>query len=898
MKKIKMTKAEAAVLRFLTAADGLDVAIAFLLALVTGGLLCLWAFPALHPDTWGAAAVASAVRPPETPVAGLWTFVARGVCRLFGQNGGFAALGFAGRVAGGVFAGLVYLLLRGLLATRVALRPQELAPVTFRLRLFAAAGALVFAFSDPVWRLTQFFSNDLFHLLLAALALCCFGVFQRRGGFTWYCLTYVFSGVLAAETPVGVIFACGFFVANEIMKYRARQATRVVRAYGFEDEEPLDGETEGMAAAAAMGVAMGGVDRSAKDDFDDVGDVFEDEVAEEVDRATTGLENWAFGVFFFTAFIATLFIDAWSFRALGGMAVKSLGAWDYPVALVGAWTGQFRAVIGTDDFLAAVSFSVVPFIIAYVLMPLATGPKSRLAFPIGWLMLFLGLASFTQLGPFAKCWYWAWDYGRASTPSGVVQTVLAFFGAGTVTAALQVACCGCRKRVKGVDTLALEESRAHVLMRVFGFLVLVCATLAVLGVSVCGRRQALVRSRLSLMWDYVRLTADHVKDLRWVFTDGSFDDALGIELRARGQNQTGLVSVMSGHKPYETYLRVRTAADIEDKPMLEAGGGEALRFWVNEKPEHLRASAVQVGFEALKRCRTDHPRPAGLAMRVPVNPDDGIAFDNADGATQLFSEQALQLASRPGGAFAGFDRGVAEKFDFMLWRLARMAEQRALAFARRDDAKNMGEQRDFARALDGANLSARILDSKLERLKPAEGVVLTPREGLWVSLKRADFELARRYAVMVVRTQPEDVDANFALGMWALEAREYMRAVRYLQVVLQQKPNEPTVLNNLALAYMRLNFFTEAIEHAERAVKLFPESEELKRNLANIRKAREEYAAKEKAEAEEKAAAAKKQGEARPVTYEPGASAPGSQRVVRPIEAPSADKPAEPAKTR
>ena len=885
--KMRLTKAEAAVLRFVSAADATDVLIAGMLAVVTGGLLSLWAFPALHPDTWGAAAVAAAVRPPETPVAGLWTFLARGVCGLFGQNAGFMALGIVGRVAGGVFAGLVYLLLRGLLATRIALRPQELVPVTFRLRLFAAAGALVFAFSDPVWRLTQFFSNDLFHLLLAALALCCFGVFQRRGGFTWYCLTYVFSGILAAETPVGVIFACGFFVAHEILKYRARQATRVVRAYGFEDEEPLEGENP---ALTAMGEAT--VDKSAKDDFDDVGAVFEDEVAEEVDRATTGLENWAFGVFFFTAFIATLFVDAWSFRALGGMAVKSLGAWDYPVALVGAWTGQFRAVIGTDDFLAAVSFSVVPFVIAYVLMPLATGSKSRLAFPLGWLMLFLGLASFTQLGPFSKFWYWAWDYGRASTPSGIVQTVLAFFGAGTVTIALQTACCGCRRRVKGVDTLALEESRAHALMRVFGFVVLVAVTAAMLAVSACGRRQALVRSRLSLMWDYVRLTADHVKDARWVFTDGSYDDALGIELHARGQNQTGLVSVMSGHQPYETYLRLRTAADAEDKPMLEAGGGEALRFFVNEKAGHLRASAVQVGFEALKRCRTEHPRPAGLAMRVSGSPDEDLAFDRFNGDAQAFSELAVQLASRPGGAFAGFDRSVAEKFDFMLWRLARMSEQRALAFARRDDMKNRDVQRDFARAIDGVNQSVRILDSKLERMKPAEGVVLTPREGLWVSLKRADFDLARRYAVMVVRTYPDDVDANFALGMWALETREYMSAVRHLQTVLKQKPNEPTVLNNLALAYMKLNFFTEAIEHAERAVKLFPESKDLKRNLENILRTRDEVVEKERIEAAEKRAAAEKKSPQDPNTYEPGASTPGGAKQVRPIEAPGAANPA------
>lgn len=841
MKNTRFTVDEIKSLKFLSASDATDFIIAGAIALIVGVLLSVWAYPNLHPEVWGEAAVAAGIRPPEVPVNGLWTVFARGICQLMGQSEGFAALGVVGRLAGGVFAGLVYLLMRSVLASRLALRPQELTPIALRLRLFAAAGALVFAFSDSVWRLTQFFSNDLFHLLLAALALCTFGIFRRRGGLAWYCLTYVFSGVLAAETPVGIIFACGFFVANEVMKYRARQATRVVRAYGFEDEEPLEED-----ASPSVGGAVGKVDRSAQKDFDDVAEVFDDEVAEEVDRATTGLENWAFGVFFFTGFVATLFVDAWTFRALDGMAVKGLGAWDYPVVLVGAWTGQFRAVISTDDFLAAAALSLVPFVIAYVLMPLATGTKSRLAFPLGWLMLFLGLASFTQLGPIAKLWYWAWDFGRASTPSGVVQTVLAFFGAGTIAIAFQTACCGCRRRVKGVDTLALEESAAHASMRVFGLVVLVACTFAVLGASVCGRRQALVRTRMELLWKYVKVTADHVKGLRWVFTDGSFDDALALELAVRGQRETSLVSVMSGHKPYETFIRMRAAEDAEDRPMLEAGGGEALRFWVNEKPEHLKKTGVQVGFEALKRCRDEFPRPAGLAMRMVVNPTDGIAFDAADGATIELSKLALEVASRPGGAFAGFDRTVAEKFDFMLWRLARMAEQRALAFARRDEVKDMSIQREVSRALDKANVSARLLGNKLERLKPAEGVVLTPREGLWVSLKRADFELARRYAVMVLRTNADDVDANFAMGMWSLESREYMQAVRHLQVVLKQKPNEPTVLNNLALAYYRLNFFTEAIECAERAIKILPTSEELQRNLANIRKARDEVAEQER----------------------------------------------------
>lgn len=839
-------------MRFVQTADRLDLLIACGLSVVVLVLLSLWPYPTLHPDFWGAAAMAGGIRPPESPVMGVWTLMARWLCRALGEMGGLAALGVIGRVVGAVFVGVVYLLLRALLSDRVAILPRELAPVSFRLRLLVAVGTFVFACSDPVWRLMQFFSDDMFHVLLAALSICAFILYRRRGNFSWYCLAYVLTGVLAAESPVGVLFAVAFFVANEVMKYRARKASGIVRAYGFENGEMPIGK------GGVMGVRIQQPHGAVKVDTeigDDPAAFFEDEVAEEVDRAATRLENWAFSVFFFTGLIATLFIDGWAFRALDGMSVKSLGAWDYPVVLVASWIGKFRQVITTDDFLAATSFSLVPLIVCYVLMPLATSPKSRLAFPIGWLMLFLGMASWTQLGPFSKLWYWAWDFGRMVTPSGTVQTVLAFFGAGTVTAALQVLCCGCRKRVKGVDTVAVEETRAHAGLRLFGMTVLTALTLLMLFGSATGRQQSLIRRKMALMGDYVKMTADHVRGARWVFTDGSYDDALAMELRAHNQTGTLPVSVMSGHDPYETYLRVRASADAEDTPMLEAGGGEALRFWVNEKPQHLKQSAVQVGYEILKRSRTDHPEPAGMAMRIPANPEEAQAFERANVEAYAFAERALALAGESGGSTGGFDRSVGEKFDFMLWRLARMADQRASARARVDDAQGMVAQRELSQKLDKSNLSVRLLAEKLERLRPAEGVVLTPREGLYVSLRRADFELARRYAYMVLRVDAQDADANFALGMWSLEAREYMRASRHLEAALAKRPKEPAILNNLALAYLKQGDFTRATEHAERAAELYPTSQEVQRNLREIRRAQKEAA--EKDEAERKAAAPK-----------------------------------------
>ena len=93
--------------------------------------------------------------------------------------------------------------------------------------------------------------------------------------------------------------------------------------------------------------------------------------------------------------------------------------------------------------------------------------------------------------------------------------------------------------------------------------------------------------------------------------------------------------------------------------------------------------------------------------------------------------------------------------------------------------------------------------------------------------------------------------------MWSLEAREYMRASRHLEAALAKRPKEPAILNNLALAYLKQGDFTRAIDHAERAAELFPTSQEVQRNLREIRKAQKEAAAK--AEAELKSAAPKPQ---------------------------------------
>jgi Flp pilus assembly protein TadD len=117
------------------------------------------------------------------------------------------------------------------------------------------------------------------------------------------------------------------------------------------------------------------------------------------------------------------------------------------------------------------------------------------------------------------------------------------------------------------------------------------------------------------------------------------------------------------------------------------------------------------------------------------------------------------------------------------------------------------------------------------------GMRLTPREGLNLGLKRADFKLARSYARQVLASDDTDLAANFALGMGYFTEKQYGRAETYLKKCLVKAPKEPAVLNNLAIVQLRLGNYAQAETNALRALKLYPDSTEIKTTLRHIRDA-------------------------------------------------------------
>ena len=117
---------------------------------------------------------------------------------------------------------------------------------------------------------------------------------------------------------------------------------------------------------------------------------------------------------------------------------------------------------------------------------------------------------------------------------------------------------------------------------------------------------------------------------------------------------------------------------------------------------------------------------------------------------------------------------------------------------------------------------------------------MTPQEGLKLGLSRADFALARVFALRVLDVSPDDPAANFALGMDFFVQKQYARAQAYLERCRVRRPDDPAVLNNLAQCHLRQGDPEGALPYADRAQEILPNSPEIKRTMERVKAAIDE----------------------------------------------------------
>ena len=787
----------------------LDWLLAIAVAAAVFGLLALWRYPYEHPGMWTDLAVAAGTRPPQSIFPGLWRLVAVAVFKVAGIARGLGVLRLAGGIAGATSAALVYLFFRECLSISIRHRRQMARRRLFTVRVAAFVATVAFACSEPFWRAVQSFSPVTLSFLLVAFAATLFVVFLRSGSMAAAYGSVFLAGVISAETPMGFM---GVAVAWAAYTFITR--------YGEQFAAPL------------------------------------------VNPATAQVSKWHLTFLFVLGCIATVLVNCWSFVYAGGL--KSLGDPGASVLPMQYITNHWALFAGAASLVGWLFLSVMivlPWFVSAAMLPKATDEEHFLPYGIGLVYVVACLFAISQLGPVEGLWIWNWKLGGDMlVHSPLMMVVMALLAAASIMSAIVVlgidGFCRDHKFIaqqqfgfaqgddedEDEDGYALTRPkrlsrRAEIRLGRFSrFVVVTFMLLVVPAVTLPSRYCAKAREMLGVIRDYVGMVLAETEGRMFVVTDGRFDPALEVAALANGRILVP-ISIMSGRGQYDTFLRLRGMTDGEDRLAAAKSASALLRTWLRDAPDRLTNCCAQVGFESWKRDGLPLPCMLGVVAR-PGEDRAGFIAERVSARDDLAGRVLGFYAKRR--TIDSNDPEIGDLFEAVQWRLARNARFRGEGFDLAGDVAAAEKEVALGDRLDNTNASFRELLEVLERLHQNASHRLTPREGLHQALDNADFALASHYADAVLKSHPENVDANFAMGMLYYQQRQYSRAEDHLTRCLVLAPREPAVYNNLAMIQMHLRKFDAAAKNAARALELAPGSAEV---LDTIRKVEDAKAA-------------------------------------------------------
>ena len=463
------------------------------------------------------------------------------------------------------------------------------------------------------------------------------------------------------------------------------------------------------------------------------------------------------------------------------------------------WTG----------WVMLVALVALPFVISIELFPRLTDEEYPLPFWTGVFLLFLGVIAYFQQGPFGSMRFWTWVRDAEVIRSPLLLSVVSLsattafvFVVGIF--AFDAFCRGGRAKWQ------LTACRA----------VLAFVTVGGTVFAFAGAPHREMCALLTLVDEAVAEIVRECGDAERVFTDGVLDAPIERASRRQGGNLL-TCSFVSGGSSSETYLRQRGLSDRTDFESASAGAAVLFAKWLEESPEKLARAATMVGLEPGRNGRRKRELPPMSAFVARTGWTSADVADAVEIATRFASRlHALKAATESPDVSAS----VRKVISAISWRLSRMARLR--------------EDLHLANALDEDNGYIRHLVNRLEEARMRAFLDLSPKENLALALRRADFQVARRYAEQVLIKDDRDAQANFAMGMSLVTKGQLDSAEPYLRRCLEVRPNDPAVLNNLSIICRQSRRYKEALAFAERAAKLLPNSPEVKRTLKAAQEAR------------------------------------------------------------
>ena len=347
------------------------------------------------------------------------------------------------------------------------------------------------------------------------------------------------------------------------------------------------------------------------------------------------------------------------------------------------------------------------------------------------------------------------------------------------------------------------------------------------------RGQGALRSMSAVVADYFREVVRESGSDLFILTDGTLDAGLELAAHREGRRLLAL-SMVSSDDPLAVKLRQRDAADEEDREALASGAADALRYWLDTRTNRLSCVAAQLGFDRRRKFdENSRPRVSGLLAHFGGEP--GEAERSGVAAARYLGERILSLH-----VFADYDQiddeQIDEKFRFVQWRIAELCRSRCVLAGVGPETPGKIADRELAQRLDEANPRLAAIRRRIGWQAEHHGSMILPREGLKLAIAKSDFRLASEYAAAVLKSEPDDPQANFGMGMFHYFNRQYARALPYLLRALEKVGENPPLLSNIALVHMHLGNLKEALEYGERARCAAPNDRNIVNNVEDIRK--------------------------------------------------------------
>ena len=841
---------------------GIDWLIAAGLALFTGALMALWAFPGLSPHVWEDIAIGAGIRPIKAIFPGFWAAMARGIFSVAGISHGTLVMQILGKVFAGLSVGLVYLLMRQILSITIRVRLQFARRRFFVVRGAALLGALFFACSDPVWRAGQAFTPPLLLLFLTILVLTLFFGFLMAGRMGQIYLSMFLLGLLSAETPMG------FFLLALVWGVYALALRHDAVASNSPILNPI-------------------VEQSSK---------------------------WHLTFLYALGLVLGIAANCIVYIAFDGLEVFGVTGGDMPLIYATHLWKQFIHAASSLGWVLGLGVCVLPFVVATILLPRAVDEEQFLPYHIGAVYFIAGAVAFAQMAELPPLWFWTWT-DAAKINSSFFLLVLMLFSAASVVFALAVmaveVCCRDHRRlaIERYADLSQEDAAELSDVKPLGLgtkSMLVIVPVLLVAAVLPGRFQGRTRRMLSIVNDYAKEILAECGPVRWVFTEGAFDPLLELSAAAEGRSIKAL-SMVSDNSARQRYIRTCGVSNAEERVTLDVGAPMALRTMVRDHADRLNEIALQLGFEMWKRDGKEIPlcsgvlsRPAGMSEEDRLR---GVEAANAL-ADRIFDVYIDGGPSKSAGTL------INDLFLFVQWRIARIARMRAERADREGRTQESLKDVNISDRLDHHNAGLKRILRDMDKVREQTLKSVTPRESLQLALARLDFTLARRYAELILVDDPDDPDANFGVGMSYYTQKQWARAEEYLHRCLIKRPRQPAVWNNLGMIYMYTERYEEGLECAKRALSIIPESAEVKDTIKQIeeawKKAREESgeeakkpATEKKTDSAKKPESAKKADSAKKPesAKKPDAAKPNAAKKPAPAKKPEPAKKQEKAST-